>query len=149
MSELHPTGTFEATVINHGYNYTSKAGALYFWAEFQTEEGEVAGRFMMTGRAISHTLKKIHAMGFRGKDLQILQEGELLKGKPAQITVEHETYDGKTRAAVGFVNPHGFEGPGHVHNEAAAQDASGHNAEWARIRAELEGDNTETEDVPF
>jgi len=102
---MHPKGKYEAKVIDHGYNQAT-TGSYQFFAEFQTEAGSIIGFFSLSEKAISHTLKKIRAMGFQHDDLDILGDGKHLRGNMCRITVDHEHYDGQWRAKVGWVNPY-------------------------------------------
>ena len=143
--ELHPEGTFnDVEILDHGFDESPDKGTLNFWVKFKTEHGEIGGRFYMSEKAIEHTCKKIAAMGFRGDDLNELAGGETLLGKLCQITVEHEEYDGTTRARVGFVNENHSTG-NWSHNEAAALKASQFNAIW---RAQ-KGNAASSDTVPF
>lgn len=113
MAELFPKGNYLATVLEHGFGKTP-SGSEQFVVKFDTEAGVITGYFSLAetvndkGKsAADYTMGKIRAMGFNGDDLGELAEGDLLAGNKCDITVEHDTYQGKTKAKVGFVNPVG------------------------------------------
>lgn len=106
---IHPTGYFDATILDHGFA-TTGTGAEQFFTQFQTEHGTIVGYFFLTDKAAEHTMKKIRAMGYQGGDLSALADGRELRGHQCSITIDHEIYEGKTQAKVGWVNQLGETG---------------------------------------
>jgi hypothetical protein len=132
MSDLHPSGVFDdVEIIDHGFDEVGEKNSLRFWVKFQTGEGMVFGNFWLTPKAAEHTLKKIAIMwGAEAPDkpdMKSLDDGTELAGNVVQVTVEHDTWEGKTRAVVGFVNRNHAEG-GPTRDENATSSASAFNA---------------------
>ena len=151
--QLHPEGIFVAKVLDHGFDKTTKKGTLYFWVDFETEAGLVQGEFYLSGRAIEKSMEKIANLGHQGEiNDPALADGSALRGKEAQITVEHDEYEGRTRARVGFVNLPGSPMP-RQHNPEAQAAVGSLAGEWkqALLKADIERKRIEDEadDVPF
>lgn len=120
MAELHPAGPdFVATILDHSFRESKNKGTLSLCVIFQTEHGTLYGDFYLTERTIEKTIEKITAMGWEGTDLQELNYGTVLRGNKCRISVEHEEFDGKTRAKVGWVNPIDWQ-PGLSHDDEMA-----------------------------
>lgn len=70
-----------------------------------------------TDKALDKTRESLTTLGWdpagNGWDVGQLHERSTLVGNEAMITVEHETYDGTTRARIAWINPPsgGFEMP--------------------------------------
>lgn len=130
MPELHPIGTFnDVEILDHGFDESPEKNTPFFWVSYKTEIGNLTGRFYLTDRTVEYTIQKIEAMGFNGDSLAELADGTALAGNLCQITVEHETYEGNTRARVGFVNPNNSTiGP--THNEKAAANVKQFDTMW-------------------
>ena len=145
MPELHPEGTFDDTkIIDHGFDESSEQKTPFFWARFETEHGILTGRFYLTEKTVEYTVKKIAAMGFDGDSLSELADGTALADGLCQITVEHEEYENKNRARVGFVNPnHSVMGPSR--NEEVAANLKQFDALWKSEKKK----KAEAGDVPF
>lgn len=119
-TELHPAGPdFIATILDHSYRESKVKGTLSFCVIFETEHGTIYGDLYMTEKTIEKTIEKMRAMGWEGTDLQELNDGTVLRGKKCRISVEHEEYDGKMRARVGWINPIDWQ-PGLSHDEEMA-----------------------------
>jgi len=126
--DLHPAGTFPATILDHGFG-TKKNGKGYYWTKFSTGNGEseIVGFFSLTDAAAPYTVDKIKAMGYDGRNMLDLADGTLLRDAECVIVVDHnEGSDGKVRAEVGWVYKAGSSG-GLQHNEDAAANASQYN----------------------
>lgn len=105
---LHPEGRFKAVIEDHGYMPTKDGSGMQFFAKFNTNDGKViTGFFALSGGAAEHTLKRIRAMGYNGDDMNELTEGNVLIGNECEIEVKHETWQGKERAKVVWVDPKG------------------------------------------
>lgn len=128
MSDLHPIGEHEAEVLDHGL-VTSKTGTSGVAVKFQTEFDVITGWFYLTDKTVEYTIEKLRAMGWEGDDFRELnQQPAVLAGHKCVITVSHESYEGKTRAKVNFVNPEGYEGGEIQRDENAAKNAMRFNA---------------------
>ena len=109
---LHPAGQFDdAVIIDHGYS-KAKTGTVQLFVVFETTADKITGFFALTDKAIEYTLKNIRAMGFDGERLEDLADGKAMDGNLCQIQVDHEEWNGKTRAKVSWVNPVGAGGGG-------------------------------------
>lgn len=153
MSELIPTGSYDdVEILDHGFDESGQKKTLFFWVKFRIpEHGEILGRFYLpkgSDKGLEAAFKKIEAMGFSGDDLTELADGSLLVGNLVQITIEHEVYEGVTRARVGFVNPNHSTGNGPAKNEVAAANAKGFNAIWRKGKGKRAQAATDA-DVPF
>jgi len=128
MEELHPKGIFnDVEIVDHGFREKGDPPKLCFYVRFKTEHGTVWGDFYLTDKAVEYTLPKIAAMGYDGDDLPELGDGTVLCGNIVQITVEHDTWNDKTSAKVGFVNVNNHvQGP--THDEKAAASSKAFNA---------------------
>ncbi len=97
---------------------STKSGKEYVAADFKITRGELAGEVVswsgwLTDKAMDRTIASLralmhnevvvlgNAMGWVGDDISDL--GELTN--EVSITVDHDEYDGKTRARVAWVNP--------------------------------------------
>jgi hypothetical protein len=98
---LHPEGTFKAKIVDHGMDSTKK-GQPVAWVKFDTEGGGIMGFFHLSDKAAEYSLKKIAACGFL-RSLAEFNDGSCI-GNEVEITVDHETYENKLRAKVGWVN---------------------------------------------
>jgi hypothetical protein len=111
---MHPTGTFEAEVIEHAITESSK-GTPQVAVKFETSEGEITGWFALTDKAAEYTIQKLRAMGFQGDDLQAVNDGRCMVGNQCNLVIEHEKYKDKNNndkigARIKFVNPLGVTG---------------------------------------
>lgn len=130
---MHPAGVFTATVLDHGIGET-KNGNPQVMVLFETEKGTIFGYFVLTDEAAKWTLEKVRNMGFMGDDLMQLNQEGLLAGNKCDITVDHETYDDKLQAKVGWVNRVG-EAPGTVDRDpVAAKNAKRYNAMLKKMK---------------
>ena len=108
--ELHPKGRFKATVTQHRLlPGTGKPGDDNFKAtslevDFATTHGAIRTWLSFSAAAKKWTEEKIRAMGFVGTGLDLV-EGASLVGNTCEVQVDHEHYEGKDRAKVGFINP--------------------------------------------
>jgi hypothetical protein len=123
---MHSEGTFDAKVTDHGFAPGNKGPQL--WVKFETSEGNIAGWFSFTDKAAQHTVKKIRNIGYQGDNIEQLNDGVSMRGMLCSIVVEHEEYDGKTRAKVAFVNRLGDTGGSLDRDDAAARNAARFNA---------------------
>jgi hypothetical protein len=108
---IHPKGTFQAVVEDHGIGESKNTGTPQVIVKFATSteggQDEIWGYFALTDKAAQYTVEKVRAMGFTGNDIEQLNDGQCCVGNPCSVTVEHEEYNGKVRAKVAFVNPPG------------------------------------------
>lgn len=58
-------------------------------------------------KALEHTLKALRASGWRGDDLADLSSVGGPDAPEVELVIENETYEGKTRARIRWVNPRG------------------------------------------
>ena len=135
--ELHPQGVFEASVVDHGFEAGKPGKSASFVVRFATEHSEIQGWFSMSDKAVQYTVEKIRAIGFAGNDLNELADGTALLGCKCKIKVDHETYEGKTRAKVNGVFDINSEPGGQITHDltAAQQCARAFNALLSKIAA--------------
>lgn len=125
---MHPAGSFDAEILDHGYSKSRGKGSDQFFVVFQTEAGTITGFFSLSDKAITYTIEKIRNMEFQGDDLGDLADGHALRGNQCSIVVDHEEFDGKINARVGFVNPLGQTGGAIERDATAANNARRFNA---------------------
>jgi len=117
--ELIPEGYYNAVAAEsaneHGstayaHLCESKNGKKQVAVRFQILDGAYAGRTItwygfFTTKTWERTTESLRYCGFRGNDILDVERQELRQ--PVSLTVEHDTYDGKTRAKVAWVNAQG------------------------------------------
>lgn len=148
MSDLHPTGVFnDVEIVDHGFRKSAKKGTPSFWVKFKTEHGFVFNDFYLTDKAAERSIDKIVEMGFAGETLgdPALADGSALAGNLVQVTVEHDTYEGKTSARVAFVNRNHSTG-GATRDEETAANAKQFDAIFRKAKAAAP---IADDDVPF
>lgn len=106
---MHPTGTFDAEVIEHAITESSK-GTPQVAVKFETSEGEITGWFALTDKAAEYTIQKLRVMGFQGDDLSQINDGRCMVGNQCTLVIEHDEYNDKINARIKFVNPLGVTG---------------------------------------
>ena len=149
---MHPAGTFEAAIRDHGIAL-AQTGTEQVVVKFETEAGFITGFFALTDKAITYTMDKLVAMGYRGQSMLDVNDGKCMLGNRCSITVVHEKYQGETRAKVSFVNPVGWEGAEIRRDEQAARNAQRFDALLRKKVAEAgdsDGEEAPAEDdIPF
>lgn len=105
MANIHPAGSFDATITEHGYSF-SGTNTTQLMVRFETQHGSIVGYFSFSDAAVEYTIEKIRNMGFQGDDLDALN-GDCLIGNKCSIVVDHEEYNGQMKAKVKFVNAFG------------------------------------------
>jgi len=159
MNTLHPEGVYDAEVIDHGLTETRNTGTPQVAVRFRTDHGEITGYFFLTDRAIEHTVEKLHAMGFRGRSFAELNNNVLV-GNRCSITVQHEEYQGRTKARIAFVNEEGYEAQAEIRkSEAVARTASqfdallrrsaGNDSGQSSRPARVEAYRDDSDSIPF
>lgn len=123
MSELHPAGSYTASVMEHGIS-RSKSNTVQVAIKFKTEHGTITGWFPLSDKAAKHTIEKLKNIGFTGDSVAQVNDGVCLIGKECVITVGHDEYQGKRHAKVSYVNPPGYEGQEIRRDDDAAREAS-------------------------
>lgn len=112
--ELIPAGRYRAVsvpFITEGGSEsvqfgTTKTGTDQVLVNFEITQGEQAGQRapwfgFFTDKTTKRTLQSLRAIGFKGDDLAAIVSQDL--GYEVDITIEHNTYEGKTSHRVGFV----------------------------------------------
>lgn len=105
-------GTHEVAVKNTGLS-KSQSGNVQIVVEFYDQADETLSAFLATTEAAwPYTEDKLRVLGwdpaqngFRFEDLN--SEPSPIAGNQVQIVVDAETFDGKTRNKVKFINPPG------------------------------------------
>jgi hypothetical protein len=122
---IHPAGKgFRGVVTDHGFSEAG-TGADQVFVTIQnsnTPERSITAFLAMTDKAIKWTVKKLRACGFTGYDFTDLADGKLLVGHEVIYEVEHDVFEGETKAKVGWINnpdDRGFE-----RSESAKQNAA-------------------------
>lgn len=119
MSNLVPEGIYEAVAVEVAddsgvYRYAhlteSKNGTKQVAMRFRIIGGEFKGRTLswfgaFTSKAWSRTAEALRYCGFKGTDILDV-ENQTLNGV-VSVTVEHNTYEGETKARIAWVNPLG------------------------------------------
>lgn len=99
-------GTYKAVAIAEDVQFgKAKSGTKQVAIPFRVTEGDFAGHVItyfgfFTDKTWKRTLEALRYCGWKGDDLSEL--GPL--DQEVEIVVEHEEYDGKTRAKVAWVN---------------------------------------------
>jgi hypothetical protein len=98
MSDL--TGTFTTTVVEHGLQLINdKPVAVLTFATGHKYFG------YFTGEAAKYTTEALVRAGFHGTKVEQLNvEGAIDPTRKLEIVVESDTYEGKTRAKVRWIN---------------------------------------------
>jgi len=108
---IHPTGTFDAVVEEHGIGESKHSGTPQVIVKFSTVtpsgHDSIWGYFPLTERAAQYTVDKLRAMGFTGNNIEEINDGQCMRGNGCSITVTHEKYNGKLYPRVQFVNAAG------------------------------------------
>src|ERR1700745_2665809 len=112
--ELIPVGRYRAVsvpfVTDNGTESvqfgTTKTGTDQVLVNFEITQGPEMGHRVpwfgfFTDKTTKRTLQSLRAIGFNGDDLNAIVSQAL--DYEVDITVEHNTYEGKTTARVGFV----------------------------------------------
>lgn len=100
-------GKHKATVEAYAVTTTSK-GDPSVEVRFKLGEDSIVWRGYFTEKTIERTLETLAYLGMTTSDLDALGDpnsGALEIGKEAQLTIEPEEYNGKTRMRVKWVNP--------------------------------------------
>lgn len=117
MSELHETGRFRARAVEGAWGHTSN-GVVQVAVQFQLETGaKLTWYGFMTEKTEERTMNSLIACGV--SDLESLTG---LGSDEVEVTVEHDTYNGNTRAKIAWVNRLG-EGGVALKNKATPQEA--------------------------
>lgn len=123
MSDLVPKARYLAKAIPFDteegpvpviFGYT-KEDVRQVVANLEIIEGEYTGRrltwfgFFKSAKSAEIAVKALRVMGFKGDDLDTVFDQPL--DNVVSIVVEHDEYDGKTRAKVAWINdPNGGQG---------------------------------------
>lgn len=116
-----------------GFSLTSELTAQG-WRDVTAENMAITGYFYLElndGSINTFTVDQFKsALRWSGRDIQHLITA---KGIELQITLQNETYEGKTRLRVKYLNPFDYEGGGVKHDEDAMKRAQ--NRLGAKLRA--------------
>ena len=139
---MHPEGVHPSEIIEHCIGASRGKGTPQIVVRFKTEHGSIVGYFALTPKAESYTMDKVLAMGFKGNEIEQINDGECLRGNHCDIFVKHEEYQGKTSACVAYVDPPGMGGRGTgeklAGDDKAAKEASQYNAALHQARQRLQ-----------
>lgn len=114
MPLLHKAGRFNVRVL-HADNYIgeSKTGTVYVGLPFEVIDGSQAGEHItgflyISDNTLDRSIETLaECFGFNG-DLNALYNGEsTLEGFECSITTQLETFEGKERCKVQWINPLG------------------------------------------
>lgn len=108
MSLIKSAGRYAVTANDAELGESEKTGTPYLAIQFVTETGdELAGYLYLSDKALPYSLKTLREVfGFDDDFGTVVEQ---VKGKPASIVVELETYEGKERAKIQFINKQGRE----------------------------------------
>ena len=138
---MHPEGTFDGTVVDCGFTDPGQDRAQQVFVTLENEEGQTITAYLsLSAAAVKWTIRKLEACGWNREvdpKAETIEQGEL-KGARVSYVVEHATWEGKTRAKVGWINK-----PGSVKRGEATQESR------QRIAAALMNMGDADDDVPF
>jgi hypothetical protein len=104
-----PAGKYLAKITGATFGVSSN-GNEQIAVQFEIADGDQAGQSIayvgtFTDAAIEYTTEALRATGWEGDDLAEIPD-LAVAGKlgPCEIVVQHETYEGKQRARIRFVN---------------------------------------------
>ena len=170
MSQMKNEGTFPAKVIDHDLECDDQMNLKTVHVKFEVvdNDGEcktITAFMSMKGGAVPITMKNLVLLGFQGKaDKDILTlirsqgEGKELKPlaldgeKVVDLVLENETYEGKTRLKVKYINEQGRSAMKRSNVSAAAINLGGLNlaGHIAEARKEVGAPaTTATKKAPF
>jgi len=120
-TSLHPEGWHEGTIVDHGISQTGTGNPqVCLKIESQRDGRTIWAYLPLTEKAVEYTVIKLRNAGFAGGSFADLEDGTALRGNVIEYKVEHETYNGQTRAKVGWIaDPNG----GMSRSPAAAANA--------------------------
>ena len=116
---MFTTGRFIAAVEGAMLTKSSNKGTEQVAVEFRLLEGPNSGQritayLALTEARLPYTVKELRICGFQGDDLTALDG---LKGTEVELVLDDDTYNGKTRTKVSFINKPG--GPKEASDKAA------------------------------
>jgi hypothetical protein len=141
MNTIQP-GTYHARIQRYEMGETDK-GTPYVRVLLAVEDGgmnpsEISYFGYLTEKSAPYTLRTLLTMGFTGSDpldLADAAKGNLLTTEELDVVIEHETYEGKTRAKVIAIYGHR---PSMTPSQAKVKlGAMNLKAQLAAIKAEL------------
>lgn len=107
-------GRYNARVVSYGVPDVEEgktpAVALTFRFLEDGQDRELTWYGYLSSKAVDMTMKALITAGFRGDNMRALGEPEAFEDKEVSIVVEHETFEGKTRAKVKWINELGGAG---------------------------------------
>lgn len=148
-ADLHPAGQYLAEIKDHGIGKSKTKETPQVVVKFETEHGNIYGYFPLTPKAATYTAEKVRAMGFQRDNFEDLNDGECLVGNRCLITVQHEEYQGETRARVGFVDAEDAEPRGVKRDADAAKRAKTFNALLKKAKRPAASEQDEDDNPPF
>ena len=98
-------GMYDATIESYGIS-TTKAGKPFVAVDFKTDEGNIRWNgYLNEGMSTEITCKTLADLGYKGKNLEPLADGEGLDTtRVYYLTVKEEEYNGKMYAKVAWIN---------------------------------------------
>lgn len=140
-SNLIKPGKYIAKVVEYGIPETKEGAspsiALTFEFEVEGVRKQLTYYGYLTSAAAEYTLKNLITAGFKHDRPSMLCKPNAFIDKEVQIVVEHETYEGKTRAKIRWINELGAAKWKPLTPEVAAKNFD-HFATYIRgLRAEL------------
>lgn len=139
-------GRFDVKVVRTGLGEAGEGKNPQIIVQFEDEEGNTISAYLFcTEKAWPYTEEKLQNMGWdpvqHGYRFEELNEDPSpIAGNAAEIVTDEETYDGKTRTKVKFINP-----PGGRIERMEAGEAQ---AFAAKLRQRLLGGNSQQADQP-
>jgi hypothetical protein len=126
---LHPAGKgFRGVITGHGVSEAKNSNQQIFIhiQNQETSDQRITAFLSMSETktrtpgmtVIDYTVDKLRRCGWKGYSLADIENGELLVGNEIIYEVDHEVYDGTTRAKVGWIN----DPEGGIQRAAATQD---------------------------
>lgn len=134
-------GRYAARVVSYGIPEVDQgktpAVVLTFAFQEDGEHRELTWYGYLSEKAIDRTMKSLIIAGFNGDYLRNLCEPNAFEEKEVSIVVEHETYEGKTRAKIKWINEPGAGQFKSLHPEVVERQFGNLNSALRAARAEL------------
>lgn len=116
---MYATGKYIATVEGGMLTRSSSKGTEQVAVEFRLAEGpdngsRITAYLALTEGRLPYTVKELRICGWQGDDLSNLDS---IKGNEVELVLDEDTYNGKTRVKVAFINRPG--GPKSVSDASA------------------------------
>ena len=107
---LTPEGDYPVVAVKHSIGYAGTKNEQ-IGVRLRVVNGPLKGKFLLwygsfSDKAVEFTIKALRALGFAGNDVadQAAWDAMYARGDEATAVVQHDTYQGKTKAKVAWIN---------------------------------------------